>query len=59
MDDNRKRGRPKKNDARKIACSAKISNREQDRLIFLMEELNMSSSEVLRYALNECYEKHS
>lgn len=47
----RNRGRPKKEDARSIVVSTKLNSDEIENMVFLMEELDMSMSEVLRFGL--------
>lgn len=49
----RGRGRPKKNDSRSIVVSTKLNSDEIENMVFLMEELDMSMSEVLRYGLEK------
>lgn len=51
----RGRGRPKKVDARKTPFTVKLNDNERDHLVTLMEELDMNTSEVLRYALEKLY----
>lgn len=51
----RTRGRPKKIDARKTPFTVKLNDKEKDQLVYLMEELGLSTSEVLRLALDKLY----
>ena len=53
----KKRGRPHKDDARNITFSVKVNRKELDRLIYLMEEYDLTVSEVFRICLNEHYER--
>ena len=54
----KKMGRPRKNNARTIQFGVKLNGKERDKLVELMENLDMSPSEVFRYALNKCYEEY-
>ena len=55
--DVRKRGRPNKNDSRKLSFGTKLNKEERDMLIFLMEKMGFNVSETIRYALKACFNK--
>ena len=55
----KRRGRPKKNDAKRAKFSVRLSDSELKMLVFLMEELNLTAAEVFRHALKWDYEDHS
>ena len=52
----KKRGRPCKNDARNIHFGVKLNREEVSKLVDLMEEYEMTVSEVFRMCLNHYYE---
>lgn len=57
MSNAKKRGRPKKRDAIKVQFGVKLNEGRIDKLIRLMEELDMSTSEVFRFALDKLYDE--
>lgn len=55
MSNGKKRGRPRKNEAHTIAITTKLSDDEIDKLVYIMEEFDMTMSEALRFSLNRAY----
>lgn len=56
MSSKRKRGRPCKGDPKKINCCTRISLEEYDKLMYLSDTYNVSSSEIVRRALKLYYD---
>lgn len=51
----KKRGRPKKNEAMKNQFCVKLNDKRVERLVYMMEELDMAPSQVFRLALDRLY----
>lgn len=52
----KKVGRPKKYDARTIPFNVKLNDNELKKLVYLMENYDMSAAEVFRFTLRTVYE---
>ena len=50
-------GRPKKKDPRKLNFSIKGNEADRDKLVYVMEQLNLGVGEAWRYCLDEVYER--
>lgn len=59
MEEKKKRkGRPRKGDAKSIQCKFRMTPEENDKLEFLCSELGVSKSDILRVALNSQYKRY-
>ena len=56
MNERNRVGRPRISDPKKLTFSIKMNECERDRLVFIMERMNLSMSEAFRYCINRVYE---